>query len=300
MNVGPSGASCEQSRKSTARAIIGTSRHGVGPDGDSDFGNQNNAMAFVTGNRSAIVGSCNPGHRWGGPPDGLGVWRTGVVDLRSYTSARELQARPKLRVSGMQCDASSLVMPTSRILAEHTIGVVGSGTDEHQRLAESIGELLARLEVNLLTGGGPGVMTSVAQAFVKARRGAGISIGILPCLSEAERGRPKDGYPNPFVELGIHTHLPLSGVQGTDDLSRNHINILSCVAIVALPGEHGTASEVALAVQYRKPVIAYSPDLHLVGRFHQSVPRATAIDDVRSFLDRHLRRAGRDQRSEGP
>lgn len=131
-------------------------------------------------------------------------------------------------------------------------------------------------------------MTSVSRAFVQAPRARGICIGIIPCLSESERGKPKDGYPNPYVELSIFTHLPYSGSRGKDDLSRNHINVLSSAAVIALPGELGTASEVSLAVDYRKPVIAYSPETRLVDHFVQSVPRATTLREVEEFLARHL------------
>jgi uncharacterized protein (TIGR00725 family) len=169
-------------------------------------------------------------------------------------------------------------------LAQTTIGVMGSGTDEHDDLARIVGETLANLGVNLLTGGGRGVMTSVSRAFTRHRNRRGICIGIIPCASESDRGSPKDGYPNEFVELAIYTHLPYSGTQGAHDLSRNHINVLSSAAIVALPGEAGTASEVALAVRYGKPVIAFSPDLKLVERFPQQARRVDRIDAVREFL----------------
>ncbi len=131
-------------------------------------------------------------------------------------------------------------------------------------------------------------MTSVSRAFVQAPRARGICIGIIPCVSESERVRPKDGYPNPYVELPVFTHLPYSGSRGKDDLSRNHINVLSSAAVIALPGELGTASEVSLAVDYGKPVIAYAPETRLVDHFVQSVPRATRLREVEEFLARHL------------
>ena len=165
---------------------------------------------------------------------------------------------------------------------------MGSGTDEHEALGREIGKLLAVLGVNLLTGGGLGVMTSVSRAFVQAPRSRGICIGIIPCFSESERSRPKDGYPNQYVELPIYTHLPYSGPRGKEDMSRNHINVLSSVAIIALPGEQGTATEVSLAVDYKKPVIAYSPGKHLVEHFPKSVARATTLRAVEEFLGRHL------------
>jgi uncharacterized protein (TIGR00725 family) len=162
-------------------------------------------------------------------------------------------------------------------LARQTVGVMGSGVDEHDELARPIGELLAALGVNLLTGGGHGVMTAVSRAYVRHPRASGICIGIIPCASLTDRAARKPGYPNPFVELPVYTHLPLSGDEGTADLSRNHINVLTSDAIVALPGGDGTASEVALARRYSTPVVL----------FH----RAAEIEDVRAFLVSHLQHA---------
>lgn len=169
-------------------------------------------------------------------------------------------------------------------LAKKTIGVMGSGTNEHGEHARAIGELLADLGVNLLTGGGRGVMRSVSRAFTQRPGRSGICIGIIPCQSESERGTPKDGYPNEFVELPIYTHLPYSGTQGTHDLSRNHINVLSCAAIVVLPGAEGTASEVSLALRYRKPVIAFAHASSQLSRLPQAVRRVDSIDAVKEFL----------------
>lgn len=176
------------------------------------------------------------------------------------------------------------------VLAKNTVGVVGSGTDERDDLARGVGELLARLGVNLLTGGGRGVMRSVGRAFTRARRRRGICIGIIPCESERERAKPKNGYPNEFVELAIYTHLPLSGERGHDDLSRNHINVLSCAAVVALPGGAGTISEVELALGYGKPIIIYSPEAALVRNYPHSVARAQTLKGVEEFLNVHVRR----------
>jgi uncharacterized protein (TIGR00725 family) len=165
-----------------------------------------------------------------------------------------------------------------------TVGVFGSGEEPHWDLATEVGAMLAELGVNLLTGGGGGVMASVSAVFTQSVRTRGVCIGIVPCASEDDRGTAKRGYPNPFVELAIYTHLPLSGERGTDDLSRNHINVLSSTAIVALPGQAGTASEVSLAIRYRKPIVAYSHDPESIRDFPQAVPRAASIDDVKRFL----------------
>jgi uncharacterized protein (TIGR00725 family) len=172
-------------------------------------------------------------------------------------------------------------------LAAQTVGVMGSGTDEHRNLADGLGKLLASLNVNVLTGGGQGVMKSVSEAFTAARE-CGICIGIIPCRSEDDRTTPKAGYPNQFVELAIYTHLPFSGALGRHDLSRNHINVLSCAAIVALPGGEGTATEVSLALDYGKPIIAYAKDLSQLSSFTKEVVRVNDLLEVEEFLRRHL------------
>jgi uncharacterized protein (TIGR00725 family) len=173
-------------------------------------------------------------------------------------------------------------------LARHTVGVMGSGTDEHDGLARGVGTLLAKLGVNLLTGGGRGVMRAVARAFTQAPRVRGVSIGIIPCRSESERGVPKEGYPNEFVELAIHTHLPHSAAFGVDDLSRNHINVLSSAVVLALPGAAGTASEVALALRYGRLVAAHATDASLLHALPAAVPRLPTLDAVERFLRQHL------------
>ncbi len=175
-------------------------------------------------------------------------------------------------------------MPTQPTLSKTTVGVMGSGTIEHDEYARPVGEALADFGVNLLTGGGGGVMTAVSRAFTRTPSRRGISIGVIPCASESDRATPKAGYPNEFVELAIYTHLPYSGRQGTHDLSRNHINVLSCAAIVALPGEDGTAAEVSLALRYGKPVVVYSPARELVEHFPRPAMRVEKIEDVRVFL----------------
>ncbi len=179
-------------------------------------------------------------------------------------------------------------MKMTAVLSDRTVGVMGSGSEHHASLAVSLGELLAGLEVNLLTGGGGGVMEAVSRAFVSARRGRGICIAIIPC-SEVDAGTAKDGYPNRFVELPIYTHLPHSGIRGQESLSRNHINVLTSAAIVALPGGPGTASEVSLAVRYRKPIVIFSPDRTQVAHFSTAAPRAATLQDVARFLEQHIR-----------
>ena len=168
------------------------------------------------------------------------------------------------------------------------VGVLGSGKDPWERKAVGLGIWLAGIGVHLLTGGGRGVMESVSRGFCSVSHRRGLSIGIIPASAGICRGEfpgPKEGYPNPFVEIPIQTHLHLSGERGTDALSRNHINILSSCVLVALPGGAGTSSEVRLAAEtYHTPVIAYVDGPDLIPDLPDAVPRASALEKVQAFV----------------
>lgn len=144
------------------------------------------------------------------------------------------------------------------------IGVMGSGRNTHTRRAEAVGRMVADLGAHLLTGGGAGVMAAASRAFFNTRNRRGLVIGIIPGAVTEKGYAPKNGYPNQWVEIPIFTHLPLSGAQGTQQMSRNHINILSSNVIIALPGSSGTASEIRLALDHGKPVVAFLERRHQI------------------------------------
>ena len=173
------------------------------------------------------------------------------------------------------------------------VAVIGSGRSADACCTE-VGRLVATLGFDLLTGGGRGVMEAVSRAFFETSPRSGLVVGVIPAqvlgLEQMEDRtatdvvyEPPHGYPNEWVEIAIYTHLPDSGEQGTLRSSRNHINVLSADAIVALPGREGTESEVWLATQYGVPVIAYGD--HQFGPPH-GIARATSIDEVRAFLEK--------------
>ena len=135
------------------------------------------------------------------------------------------------------------------------IGVMGSGSVA-TREAEVAGRVLAALGVHLLTGGGGGQMEAVAKSFVECEGRAGLSIGVLPCQAEGEGVAPQ-GYPNPYVEIPIQTHLWRSGQDGGGVESRNSINVLTCAALIFLEGSEGTVSEAKLAQHFGKPAVLY-------------------------------------------
>jgi uncharacterized protein (TIGR00725 family) len=139
------------------------------------------------------------------------------------------------------------------------IAVFGQGTplkSARRDLAKSVGALVAGLGAHLLTGGGYGVMEAAAEGFVGIAGRAGFSIGIVPrepdgpldSINHDLDGRP---YPNPFVEIAIHTPLPPRVGGWLDSPARNHINVLSADGIIALPGGPGTRNEIEMAAIYR-------------------------------------------------
>ena len=180
---------------------------------------------------------------------------------------------------------------------------------------------MARMGVHLLTGGGGGVMEAVSRAFFETQGRRGLVIGILPAgdadpgpagaspnpadakLSQieaipsqllADSGHPDadpgtpPGYPNPWVEFAVRTHLDARGDDGSGIRSRNHINILSSDVIVALPGSSGTASEVELAIRYGRPLILLG-DTPRAERLPVSVPTAESVDEAVEFVRRAVR-----------
>ncbi len=135
------------------------------------------------------------------------------------------------------------------------VTVIGSGDPQHanSELATAVGRLVAEMGFHLLTGGGLGVMRDACRGFTSMAGRRGVSIGVIPRSTDGES--PKKGYPNPWVEIPILTHLAgRRGPAGAD--SRNAINVLSAWKIVALPGREGTRAEVRLAKRYGKPLLA--------------------------------------------
>ncbi len=168
------------------------------------------------------------------------------------------------------------------------VGIMGSGSESHADKAVPLGRWLANLGVHLLTGGGGGVMAAVSQAFAETRERQGLVIGILPGEDSASGYKAKAGYPNPWVEIPIFTHLPLSGQQGEEPLSRNHINILSSQVIVALPGGAGTASEIHLAQKHHRPLIAFTDQQDDIPNLPTSTPWSDNLDTTKDFTLSHL------------
>lgn len=117
------------------------------------------------------------------------------------------------------------------------MGVIGAGTapPELNRTAYELGRALAERGAVVITGGLGGVMAAAARG---CRHGGRMSVGLLP-------GRePEDG--------NDWTDLPLATGMGE---GRNVLVVRAAEAVVAVGGEWGTLSEIALARKIGRPVI---------------------------------------------
>lgn len=167
---------------------------------------------------------------------------------------------------------------------------MGSGSTADETRAAEVGRWLAAEGVHLLTGGGAGAMAAVSRAFAESEDRPGLVIGILPARSPDDP-EPPPGYPNPWVELPVRTHLHLSGTEGTTQASRNHINVLTADVVIALSGSWGTQSEVELAVQYGKPVVAYLQERTAIPDLPETVLVTHDLPALQSFVRHALGRA---------
>ena len=90
-----------------------------------------------------------------------------------------------------------------------------------------------------------------------AQSAGGHTIGILPGYDYARA--------NPFIEFAIPTGM---------GEARNVIVVASAQAVVALAGEAGTLSEVALALKLGRPVVALSSWANVAGVLRADNPGA--------------------------
>ncbi len=130
-------------------------------------------------------------------------------------------------------------------------------------------------------------MLKVSEAFCSVPKDErkGVCIGIVP-TNENQPGlfTLKNGYPNIFVEVPIITPLPVSDPKRPDLINRNHVNILSSDAIIALPGGNGTANEIMLAQKFGKPIIIFESE-NAQNDSPDTIPRTRSIQEIENFLN---------------
>jgi len=117
------------------------------------------------------------------------------------------------------------------------ISVIGAGTcnNEIYSIAEEIGKLIAQKGAILVTGGLGGVMEAASKGAIEA---GGTTVGILPGFSREDA--------NKYVSIPITTGL---------SHARNIVIARSADAVIAVSGEYGTLSEIAVSLKLGKPVI---------------------------------------------
>ena len=168
-------------------------------------------------------------------------------------------------------------------------GVIGSGSESHVALSAPLGRWLAVNGYNLINGGGGGVMEAVARSFAEIEDRQGLVVAIVPSAGaygtpvERKNYRTPDGYPNPYVEITIRTHLHLSGSEGKETASRNAIIILSADFVIALPGSHGTRSEIELALEFGKPLVLIEPKGEWA-EFKQRAKRVKTVEQATGWI----------------
>jgi uncharacterized protein (TIGR00725 family) len=118
------------------------------------------------------------------------------------------------------------------------IGVIGAGraSDVAYAAAREVGRLLAEAGAMLVCGGLGGVMEGACRGCTEA---GGLAVGILPGAVA--------GQANPWVGLPIVTNL---------GHARNIVIAHTAQALIAIEGEYGTLSEIAVALKLGKPVVS--------------------------------------------
>lgn len=112
----------------------------------------------------------------------------------------------------------------------------GEATEAEIRIAEAIGERIARAGHAVVCGGRGGVMAAACRG---AKRAGGTAIGIIPGYDREEA--------NPWVDHVICTGL---------GEARNALVVASGESVIAIGGGFGTLSEIGLALKLGKRVVA--------------------------------------------
>lgn len=146
------------------------------------------------------------------------------------------------------------------------VAVIGAGSCDREtyRIAEQAGILLAKNGFTIICGGLGGVMEAVCKG---ARSQGGRTIGVLPGDNIKEA--------NPYVSVPVATGM---------GIGRNIIIIRTAVAVLAIDGQYGTLSEIAFALQLKKPVVGLqswevSADIIQAPNIEQAVNEIVKIAD---------------------
>ncbi|MFW9893841.1 MAG: TIGR00725 family protein, partial [Candidatus Thorarchaeota archaeon] len=123
-------------------------------------------------------------------------------------------------------------------MSTRVISIIGGSesNDQSLRLAEQVGAEIARRGCVLVTGGLGGIMEAASRG---AKKEGGLTVGILPTDSKE--------HANEFIDIAIPTGL---------GYARNFLVAKTGDAVIAIDGQAGTLSEMAIAWFSNKPVIS--------------------------------------------
>jgi uncharacterized protein (TIGR00725 family) len=139
------------------------------------------------------------------------------------------------------------------------VGAERASTDESQA-AEAVGREIAEAGAVLVCGGLGGVMEAACRG---AKHAGGTTVGILPGSDRRDA--------NEYVDVAIATGL---------GEARNALVVRAADVLIAVGGEYGTLSEIALALKSGRPVVGIGTwDLDPIVR------AADAADAVRRALE---------------
>ena len=143
------------------------------------------------------------------------------------------------------------------------IGVIGdsSCSPEEDKLAATVGELLAQRGATIVCGGLGGVMEAVCRG---AKSKGGLTVGILPGGDSRMA--------NPWVDIPVVTGI---------GEARNVAVVKSAQAVIAFGGGYGTLSEIAYALKSGIPVIGLNTwSLSRNGREDDSIIKVNSVTEA--------------------
>ncbi|TGC11479.1 TIGR00725 family protein [Methanolobus halotolerans] len=135
------------------------------------------------------------------------------------------------------------------------IGVIGACICDADLylMAEEVGYEIARNGAFIICGGLGGVMEAAPRG---AKKVGGTTIGILPGDNRLS--------PNHYIDIAILSNM---------GHARNAIIAQSCDALIAVGGEYGTLSEIALALKMGKTVVTLESRWEIEGTIKADSPR---------------------------
>ena len=136
------------------------------------------------------------------------------------------------------------------------VSVIGAGEASAEVLAqaEAVGRGLAQAGAVLVCGGRGGVMEAACRG---AKLEGGTTVGILPTDHRQ--------HANEYVDIAIATGM---------GEARNALVVRAADVLIAIDGEFGTLSEIALALRTDKPVVGIDTwDLSIDGQVVDAILR---------------------------